>query len=121
MTLMRRERGRERERERGRGVIYIVMPEGWGTSAEALGLLPSLRSILNEGYLSPSLCPSTQAFNSMVRGRGQASERTEMSGGGARKGERNLNLPNKISLEALPVLYFIIGKKPIKRYPGVQG
>lgn len=52
-----------------------------GTSTEALGLLPSLRSILNEGYLSPSLCPSTQAFNSMERGIGQASETREMSGG----------------------------------------
>lgn len=63
------------------------MPEGWGgTTAEALGLLPSLRSIVNEGYLSSSLCPNTQAFNSMVRGTGQASERREISGGGARLG-----------------------------------
>ncbi len=116
MTLMRREREGERERERR--VIYIVMPEGWGTSTEALGLLPSLRSILNEGYLSPSLCPSTQAFNSMVQGIGQASERREMSGGGAGKCGRNLDLPNKILLEALPVSYFIVRSKPITHYPG---
>lgn len=80
------------------------MPEGWGgASTKALALLPSLRSILNEGYLSPSLCPSTQAFDSMVQGIGQASERREMSGGEAGNGGRNLGLPNKTSLEALPV------------------
>lgn len=115
MTLMRE----ERERARERGVIYIVMPEGWGTSTEALGLLPSLRSILNEGYLSPSLCPSTQAFNSMVQGIGQASERREMSGGGAGRGGRNLDSPNKILLEAPSVSHFILRSKPITRYPGV--
>lgn len=76
MTLMRRKTGGERERR----VIYIIMPGGWGgTSSEALALLPSLRSILNEGYLSPSRCPSTRFFNSMVQGIREASERRETS------------------------------------------
>jgi len=46
----------------------------------------------------------------MVRGIGHASERKEMSGGGAGNGERNLDLPNKISLEALPVSLYYKGQ-----------
>lgn len=56
----------------------------------------------------------------MVRGIGQASKRKEMSGGGAGKGGRNLDLPNKILLEAFPVSYFIVRSKPVTCDPGVQ-
>lgn len=46
---------------------------GGSSFTDVLALLPSLRSKLNECYLSPFLCPY-QPFNSIARGTGQASE-----------------------------------------------
>ena len=43
-----------------------------------------------------------------------------MSGGGAGEGGSILDLPNKISLEALPVSYFMVRSRLVIRYPGVQ-